>query len=108
MIAMVRAALGALPMPAFRRRHDAPSRLATARSRAVLLAPVAAPADRQRHPAQRANDGSVAGHALASADFLPLALVSGEGAWVDAPSRDTEGRELLLPAFVLSALVLLS
>jgi len=36
--------------------------------------------------------------------LLALALASGEGATVDAPSRDTEGRELPLLAFVLSAL----
>lgn len=31
-----------------------------------------------------------------------MALVSGEAAYVDAPSLDTEGRELPLLAFVLS------
>jgi hypothetical protein len=43
------------------------------------------------------------GHALARADLLAMELVSNEGVAVDAPSRDTEGRELALLAFVLSA-----
>ncbi len=36
--------------------------------------------------------------------MLAMVLVPSEGAAVDAPSRDTEGRELALSAFVLSAL----
>ena len=83
---------------------DLPARLAPACPRAVLLAAVAEPANRPDPLAERTDEHPLIGHALARADLLALALASGEGATVDAPSRDTEGRELALLAFVLSAL----
>jgi hypothetical protein len=96
-IAVVGASLGALAMPALGLRHDDLARRLAARAGAVLLAVVAGAANRLKRPAIRASEQSLVEHALVGRRLLAFLLASGEGAPVDAPSRDTEGWELPSP-----------
>jgi hypothetical protein len=98
-IAVIRAPFVALSVPSLRRRHDEPAGHLAAWARAILLAVVALAADRDEAHAKRAAKESVIGfgHALAGRRFLAFLLVPREGAPVDAPSRDIEGREVRSP-----------
>jgi hypothetical protein len=99
-ITIVGAPLVALPVPPLCERDDDLARRFATGARAVLLTVIAVAADRELRPAKRAMEESIVEHALAGRRLLALLPVSRDGALVDAPSRDTEGRESHLPAFV--------
>jgi hypothetical protein len=95
-ITIVGPPFGALAVVALGFGYDVLARRHATR-RAVLLAMIAVAADRHERPALRALEQPMIEHVLAGRQLVAFRLVPGEGAPVDAPSRDTESWELRPP-----------